>query len=169
VQPCVGQVSGPLCSSRYCNRVKRVRICRCADLQMCRPGLRRWTVGAAAGCTIVVTSLSICRELSGKRVECNCAVWSVVRSGEKGMQIKGVFQCLPLLLFIGVLSFEMEGVFESRVSERYSGRPNTLHLDDFFNRLEAAFHKAKLKEKRLQRAEFLRLLPTYLEHEVLLI
>jgi hypothetical protein len=48
----------------------------------------------------------------------------------------------------------MEGVFESRVSERYSGRPNTLHLDDFSNRLEAAYHKAKLKEKRLQRAEF---------------
>lgn len=34
---------------------------------------------------------------------------------------------------------------------------------------KAAFYKAKLKDKKLQKVEFLRVLPAYLEHEALLV
>ena len=49
----------------------------------------------------------------------------------------------------------------------YSGRPGTMSLDDFHDRLEAAFAKAKSKDKKLEAHEFLQQLPAYLENEAL--
>jgi hypothetical protein len=63
-----------------------------------------------------------------------------------------------------VLSRMAEG-FKS--DERFSGRPDTLPIDAFWDWLEAAYWKAVLKEKRLTKAEFLRQLPAYLDHEAL--
>jgi hypothetical protein len=51
--------------------------------------------------------------------------------------------------------------------KRFSGRPDTLPIDAFWDWLEAAYWKAVLKEKRLIKAEILRQLPAYLDHEAL--
>ena len=54
-----------------------------------------------------------------------------------------------------------------RVSDRYSGRPGSMSLEDFEDRLEAEYARACLKEKKLSRADFLRQLPAFLEDEAL--
>lgn len=49
----------------------------------------------------------------------------------------------------------------------YSGRPGTLSILDFADRLDAAWARARLKDKKLEAKEFLRQLPEYLDHEAL--
>ena len=49
----------------------------------------------------------------------------------------------------------------------YSGRSRAMSLDDFHDRLEAAYAKAKLKNKKVEAHEFLQQLPAYLENEAL--
>jgi hypothetical protein len=56
-------------------------------------------------------------------------------------------------------------------SEKYSGRPGTMPLDDLWDRLEALFAareaKSNSKQKKFTKAVFLRQLPIHLEHEAL--
>jgi hypothetical protein len=49
----------------------------------------------------------------------------------------------------------------------FSGRPRTKSVDDLEDRLEAAYAKARFKDKKLTRAEFLHQLADYLECEAL--
>ncbi|GAQ88022.1 hypothetical protein KFL_003940130 [Klebsormidium nitens] len=55
----------------------------------------------------------------------------------------------------------------ARVSDRYSGRPGSMALEDFEDRLEAEYARACMKEKKLSRADFLKQLPAFLEDEAL--
>lgn len=80
-----------------------------------------------------------------------------------GGSLTGIFECLVLLQIV-VLGGAMS---EGGASQLFSGRPGTQAVDDFKDRLLAAYAKAKLKEKRLSKAEFLLQLPAYLEHEAL--
>jgi hypothetical protein len=49
----------------------------------------------------------------------------------------------------------------------FSGRPGTQSVEDFEDRLLAAYVKARSKDKKLLQADFLLQLPAYLEHEAL--
>jgi hypothetical protein len=49
----------------------------------------------------------------------------------------------------------------------FSGRPGTRSVEDFEDRLLAAHAKARSKDKKLAKAEFLLQLPGGLEHEAL--
>jgi hypothetical protein len=77
--------------------------------------------------------------------------------------LNGIFKCLVLLQFV-VLGGATSG---DGAGHLFSGRPGSQSVDDFEDRLLEAYAKAKLKEKRLTKAEFLLQLPAYLEHEAL--
>lgn len=55
----------------------------------------------------------------------------------------------------------------ARVSDRYSGRPGSMSLKDFEDRIEAEYARACLKEKKLSKTDFLKQLPAFLEDEAL--
>jgi hypothetical protein len=83
-----------------------------------------------------------------------------------GASLTGHLQCLTLLNIV-MIGGELAGVSVRFNGQLFSGRPCTHSVEDFEDRLLAAFAKAKLREKKLTKAEFLLQLPAYLEHEAL--
>jgi hypothetical protein len=78
----------------------------------------------------------------------------------------GIFKCLFLMNFV-MLGGESSGVAVGFHSQMFSGRPGTQFVEDFEDRLLAAYAKARLKDKKLSKAEFLLQLPGVLEYEAL--
>jgi hypothetical protein len=66
----------------------------------------------------------------------------------------GIFKCLFLMNFV-MLGGESSGVAVGFHSQMFSGRPSTQSVEDFEDRLLAAYAKARLKDKKLSKAEFL--------------
>jgi hypothetical protein len=66
-----------------------------------------------------------------------------------------------------MLGSESSGVAVGFHSQMFSRRPGSQSVEDFEDQLLAAYAKARLKDKKLSKAEFLLQLPGVLEHEVL--
>jgi hypothetical protein len=83
-----------------------------------------------------------------------------------GGSLLGIFKCLVLMNFV-VLGNEVGAAGAGVYSQMFSGRPGTQSVEDFEDRLLAAYAKARSKDKKLAKAEFLLQLPRVLEHEAL--
>jgi hypothetical protein len=84
--------------------------------------------------------------------------------------LTGVF-CWLALVHLVMIGSEYGGAVvlagPSSSVELFSGRPGTQSVEDFEDRLLAAYAKARPKDKKLTEADFLLQLPAYLEHETL--
>ncbi|GAQ90914.1 hypothetical protein KFL_007020010 [Klebsormidium nitens] len=87
-----------------------------------------------------------------------------------GLSVIGVFRWLALVHLV-MIGSEYGGAAllagPSSSVGLFSGRPGTQSVEDFEDRLLAAYAKAKSKDKKLTEADFLLQLPAYLEHEAL--
>jgi hypothetical protein len=84
--------------------------------------------------------------------------------------VAGMFCCLALLNLM-MMGSEYSGAAlltgSSSSIGLFSGRPGTQSVEDFEDRLLAAYAKARSKDKKLSEADFVLQLPAYLEHEAL--
>jgi hypothetical protein len=71
-----------------------------------------------------------------------------------GGSLLGIFKCLVLMNFV-VLGNEVGAAGARVYSQMFSGRPGTQSVEDFEDWLLAAYAKARSKDKKLAKAEFL--------------
>jgi hypothetical protein len=83
-----------------------------------------------------------------------------------GKLFAGIFKCLFLVNFM-MIGSESSGVAVGFHLQMFSGRPDSQSVEDFEDRLLATYAKARLKDKKLSKAEFLLQLPGVLEYEAL--
>jgi hypothetical protein len=90
----------------------------------------------------------------------------VVSEKQLGPSFAGIFKCLFLMNFV-MIGSESGGVAVGFHSEMFSGRPGSQSVEDFEDRLLAVYAKARLKDKKLTKAEFCCSFPGVLEYEAL--
>jgi hypothetical protein len=87
-----------------------------------------------------------------------------------GFLMAGMFRCLALLNLM-MMGGEYGGAAllpgSSSSIGLFSGRPGTQSVENFEDRLLAAYAKVRCKDKKLSEAELLLQLPAYLGHEAL--
>jgi hypothetical protein len=83
-----------------------------------------------------------------------------------GPSFAGTFKCLFFMNFV-MIGSESGGIAVGCHSQMFSGQPGSQLVEDCEDRLLAAYAKARLKDKKLTKAEFLLQLPGVLEFEAL--
>jgi hypothetical protein len=81
----------------------------------------------------------------------------------------GSLQAGQTSLFVGGVAVDGRSIMSGMHGgmQLFNGRPRTQSVEDLGDRLEAAYAKARSKDKKLTRAEFLHQLAGYLECEAL--
>jgi hypothetical protein len=117
-------------------------------LQWLQEGSRRWKTGQAGPAEVLQEGSRHVKEVT----------WSL-----------GSLQAGQTSLSVGGVAVDGRSIMSGMHGDMqlFSGRPGTQSVDDLGNRLEAAYAKARSKDKKLTRAEFLHQLAGYLECEAL--